>query len=168
MTVLDELLGLKMYREGKAEMGLARSRLSLAEVTRRTEEARNALTDYQRWSAEHELSLYGALYKRQVRLRDLEYLREDVVILRVKERALSESVTKVEAERQQADSAVRDARIVHEQATRTREKFVQLVEVQSVEIRLEDERKEDAEIEDLFTGRRGRDDQEDWEGHDNE
>jgi hypothetical protein len=165
VTVLDDLLRLKVYREDKAELGLARSRFALAEVTRRNDEARDTLTRYQDWSAEHEQGLYGAVYGRFVRPRDLEYLREDVVILRLKERSLTESLAAIDTERTQADSTVREARGVHEQATRTREKFVRLVEAQSEEIRLEDERKEDVEMEDLYSTRR---DREDWEGHDHE
>ncbi len=160
MTVLDELLSLKVYREDKAEMGLARCRLALAEVTHRTDAAREALASYQHWSADHELSLYGALYGRAVRLRQLEYLREDIGMLRLKERELDESLKSVETERQQADTEVREARGAHEQASRTRQKFVHLVETQSEEIKLETERKEDLEMEDLFTARR---DREDWQ-----
>ncbi len=160
MTMLDELLHLKVYRENKAEMSLARCRLVLAEATQRTQEAQKSLVDFQHWSAEHELGLYGAMFGRLVRLRDLEHVREDVVILRVKERTLSESLVKIDAERATADTAVRDSRTVHEQATRTREKFVQLVQVEVEDLRLESERKEDSELEDLYAIRR---DREDWE-----
>ncbi len=160
MTMLDELLRLKVYRENKAELGLARCRLVLAEATRRTQEAEKSLEEFRRWSAEHELGLYGAMYRQLVRLRDLEHLREDVVILRVKERGLSESLEKIEAEREKADTAVHDSRKAHEQATRTREKFIQLVQVEVEELRLESERKEDSELEDLYAIRR---DREDWE-----
>ncbi len=163
--MLVELLRIKTHREDKAEMNLVKSRLVLVEVSRRADEARESLTQYQRWSAEHELSLYGAMYGRRVRPRDLELLREDVVILRTKERSLADSFTKVDGERQEADKTVREARATHEQATRTREKFVQLVNAQTEEIRLEDERKEDLEMEDLHTGRRDRDD---WEEPDDE
>jgi hypothetical protein len=165
MTMLNELLRLKVYREEKAEMGLARCRFAFAEVTRRADESREALTGYQRWSAEHELGLFGALYGRLVRARDLEYLREDVVVLRLKERTLQESLDTVEVEQGQAEVAVRESRAVHEQASRTREKFVQLVSLQSEEIRLETERREDIEMEDLYTIRR---DREDWEGGEDE
>lgn len=163
--MLNELLRLKVYREGKAEMSLARCRLALAEVTKRTGQARDSLTDYQRWSTEEEQRLYGAVYGHMVRVRDLTYLREDVVILRHKERALRESLVKVEAERTQADTAVRESRVVHDQATRAREKFVQLVKQESEEIRLESERKEDVELEDLYAIRRER---EEWEGGDHD
>ncbi len=165
MTMLDELLRLKVYREEKAEMGLARCRFALAEVTRRTDRARDTLTGYQRWSVERELGLYGALYGRLVRARDLEHLREDVVVLRSKERTLKESLEKVEVEHGQAEVAARESRAVHEQASRTREKFVQLVSVQSEEIRLETERREDIELEELYVIRR---DREDWEGGEDE
>ncbi len=165
MAVLDELLRLKTYREGKAEMALARCRHILADVTRRTNEAREALASYQRWSAQQEVGLYQAMYGRCVRVRDLEHLREDVAMFRVKERSFTETLSKTEADRSQADTAVRDARGVHELATRAREKFVQLVQIQSEEIRLEDERKEDVEMEDVYAARRER---EEWEVYDDE
>jgi type III secretion protein O len=160
MTVLNELLELKRYREDKAEMMLVKCRLALAEVTKRKDQAQDQLVKYQHWSVQHERDMYGAVYGRLVRPRDLEYLREDVVMLRVKERALNEALTKVEGERTQADGAVRESRQVHERATRTREKFVQLVEAESDEIRIEAERKEDVEMEDLNALVR---DREDWD-----
>ena len=165
MTMLNELLELKRYREDKAEMAVVRTRFALVAVTKRKDEAQQELVNYQKWSETHEQDMYGAVYGRVVRPRDLENLRQDVVMLRVKERALNEQLTQVEAERTQADTAVRDSRVVHERATRTREKFVQLVEVQSEEIRAEAERKEDVETEDLYAVAR---DREDWGERDDE
>jgi type III secretion protein O len=165
MTMLNELLNLKRYRQDKAEMVLAKSRLALAEVTKRREDAQEALVSYRQWSEDHERDMYGAVYGRVVRPSDLENLRQDVVMLRVKERALDEVLTKVEKERTQADTAVRDSRVEHERASRTREKFVQLVDAQSEEIRIEAERQEDVEQEDLHATRR---DREDWEDRDDE
>jgi type III secretion protein O len=165
MTMLNELLELKKYREGKAEMALAKCRLVLAEVTKRKDEAHEVFVSYQEWSERHEKDMYGAVYGRVVRPRDLEHLREDVVVLRVKERTLNEALTKVEAERTQADTAVSESRVAHERTTRAREKFVQLVQVQSEEFRLEAERKEDVELEDLYAVAR---DREDWGERDDE
>lgn len=165
MTMLNSLLELKRYREGKAEMALAKSRLELAEVTKRKDDAQDALVSYQKWSENHEKDMYGAVYGRVVRPRDLENLRLDVVALRIKERALNETLTKVETERTQADVVVRDSRAAHERATRSRTKFVQLVDAQSEEFRIEAERQEDAELEDLHSTRR---DREDWEERDDE
>ena len=165
MTMLNELLNLKRYRQDKAEMVLVKCRLALAEVSKRKDDAQEALESYQQWSEDHERGMYGAVYGRVVRPRDLENLRLDVVMLRVKERVLNEALTKVETERTQADTAVRDSRVAHERASRTREKFVQLVEAQSEEIRIEAERQEDVEQEDLHSIRR---DREDWEERDDE
>ncbi len=165
MGMLDELLRLKVYRQDKAEMSLARCRLVFAEVMQRMQQAQQSLEDFQRWSAEHESGLYGAMYGRLVRPRDLEHVREDVVMLRVQERSLSESLTKVNTECTQAETAVRESRGVHELAMRSREKFVQLVRVEAEEFALESERKEDLELEDLYTIRR---DREDWDEHDDD
>jgi type III secretion protein O len=165
MTMLNELLELKRYREDKAELAVARCRLALAEVTKRKEGAQEALVSYQRWSETHERDMYGAVYGRVVRPRDLENLRQDVVMLRVKERALNDDLTNVEAERAKADTGVRESRVAHERATRTREKFVQLVDVESEETRIEAERKEDVELEDLHSIAR---DREDWEEREDE
>jgi len=165
MTILDELLRLKRHREDKAEMRLARCRLELAEVRRREQEAQEALVSYQRWSAHHEKNLYGALYGQIVRPRVLETLRDDVVMLRVKERALTETARKIETEISNADAAVRDSRTAHQQASRVREKFVQLVLAQSETLRVEAERKEDSELEELYVVRK---DDTEWETPDDE
>jgi type III secretion protein O len=160
MTVLDELLRLKRYREDKAEMLLARRRLELADMRRRAEESQEALDHYRRWSVEHERELYGALYGHTVRPKVLENLRDDVVMLRVKERSLMDEAKRLDADVGQADAAFRDSRAAHQQASRVREKFVQLVLAQSEELRVEAERKEDGELEELYGAPRERDE---WE-----
>ncbi|HLA73556.1 MAG TPA: YscO family type III secretion system apparatus protein, partial [Steroidobacteraceae bacterium] len=81
MTVLNELLELKRYRENKAEMAVVRTRFALAAVTKRKDEAQQELANYQIWSETHEKDMYGAVYGRVVRPRDLEDLRQDVVML---------------------------------------------------------------------------------------
>lgn len=165
MSILDELLQLKQFRENKAERSVAVCRLMLAEVVGRTERAKQALSKYIGWSRQREADLYAALYGRRVLVRDIERTRDDVLAMRHKERGLRESVTRTEQEREHSEQALRHAREAHESATRIREKFLQLVGLQSEEIRLENERKEDAEMDDLHAVRR---DRQEWETHDDD
>lgn len=153
MTLLAELLRIKEYREDKAELGVIKSRSILAETMRRNDEARDALDRYERWSDERERQLYSGILGRSIKLRELTYLREDVALLKQKKLALSESLNRADAEQTEAQVAADVARDTHEVAARAREKFVQLVQAHSEELRLENERKEDGEIEELTSVR---------------
>ncbi|THF57267.1 type III secretion system stalk subunit SctO [Pseudothauera rhizosphaerae] len=161
MSMLHELLRLKEHRENKAEMAVSGCRMALAEAVQQEETARGSLVEYRHWSVEQERGMYAAVCRRVVRARDLEWLREDVLMLRVKERDLEDVLHQREKQRDEADHRLQDAREVHRLASRVKEKFIQLVEVQSEEIRLESERKEDVEMEDLYAVRKER---EDWGG----
>jgi len=163
--MLNELLRLKRYREDKAEMAVSTCRFGLQEASRYREQAKASLIEYRSWSCEREREMYAEVCRRIVRLRDLEYLKEDVVGLHIKERSLEEQLATAKVKEEQADKALAEARQNHRTASRAREKFVQLVSVQAEEIRLEGERKEDVETEDLYAIRR---DREDWEGRDDE
>ena len=139
------------------------------------QQADQTLNDYRVWSDGHERSLYDEVCKRVVRPRDLEWLREDVSALRVKETSLEGELAQAGKQRSTAEDELKQARGVRELATRVREKFVQLVGAEADELRLEAERKEDVETEDSYAGRREHEqeheheqeqeqEQEDWEG----
>jgi type III secretion protein O len=154
MGVLDELLHLKAWREGKAERALADGRAALAESARMAEQADAALADYRDWSARHEQSLYADVCSRAVRPRELEYLREDVAVLRVREAELDDLRLRAQRRREESEAALGSVREAHRQAVKAREKFERLADLQAEEHRVDAERAEDAEAEDRAPVRR--------------
>ena len=139
--------------------------MAFAEAVRVEQKADRTLNDYRIWSDSHERELYAEVCRRVVRPRELEWLREDVSALRVKETTLECELTQAGKQRGAAEDELKTARNLHELATRAREKFVQLVGAEAEEIRLEAERKEDVETEDGYAARREREQEdEDWEG----
>ena len=154
MGMLDELLHLKAWREGKAERALAERRTALAASDRMASQAVASLADYRDWSARHELELFANVRGRAVRPRDLERLREDVGALRVREGELEDLRQRAARHRDEADAALGQARDAHRTALKAREKFERLAAASAEEGRLEDERREDVETEDRGTIRR--------------
>jgi type III secretion protein O len=159
MTIVQELLRLKVHREHKAEMAVSVCRQTLAEANRNRDKAREALADYRQWSVAEETNWYGRICRQVVRVGQIHQLLEDVAALRTKERELDATLEDSEQARQHSETELLAARDGHRQASRAREKFVRLAEAQSEELRLESERKEDAETEDLYALRKER---EDW------
>lgn len=152
--MLDELLHLKAWREGKAERALAECRGALAASARMADQAVTSLADYRDWSARHELELFAKVRGRSVRPRDLEHLREDVGALRVREGELEDLRVRAARHRDEAEVAVGEARDAHRTASKAREKFERLAAAAAEEGRREDERREDVETEDRGAIRR--------------
>jgi type III secretion protein O len=154
MALLDELLRLKSHREDKASRALAADRAALAETERLERSAGDALEDYRAWAERHERELYAELCRRVVQPREIEWLKQDVAGLKTKESELEGLLAKAGERRGQAEQALARAREAHAQALRAREKFTRLLEAQAQAARLESERLEDVEAEDL-QGTRG-------------
>ena len=152
--MLDELLHLKAWREGKAERALAERRGALVASARMADQAGASLADYRDWSARHELDLFANVRGRSVRPRDLERLREDVGALRVREGELEDLRVRAARHRDEAETALGQARDAHRTALKAREKFERLAAASAEEGRIEDERREDVETEDRGTNRR--------------
>ena len=159
MTILQELLRLKVHRENKAEMAVSVCRLALAEANRNRDKAQGALADYRRWSVAEESDWYGSICRQVVRVSQIHRLLEDVAELRRKEQELEATLEEFELARRRSETELHEARNGHRFASRAREKFVQLAAARTEELRLESERKEDVETEELYAFRKER---EDW------
>jgi type III secretion protein O len=157
--MIGELLRIKTFRETKAELEVSRARLELAAAIDAAAKARTALADYRTWSVNHERSLYADLCTKVVKAREIEWLREDVLLLRGKERELDAAIANADGATQKAEGAVKTARQGHVDATRNREKFSEVARIMAVENALEAARREETDLEDLYAIRR---DRQDW------
>ncbi|MGB3275783.1 MAG: type III secretion protein [Castellaniella sp.] len=163
MNVFRELMAIKRFREGQAELAVMRQRQTLAEAERLKGQALEQLEEYRRWSLQRELDMYRDLCSRLVRASEIEDVLEDVAGLREGEH---DHETRLE---EAGDQARREAeqlaqyREVHREASRMVEKFVQLASLHAAEELRELERKEDLEMEEAASVTR---DHEDWLQHD--
>ncbi|WP_276807914.1 type III secretion protein [Castellaniella defragrans] len=163
MNVFRELLAIKRFREGQAELAVTRQRQALAEAERQRLQALERLDEYRAWSLRRERDMYRDLCSRLVRVRDIEDVMQGVADLRQGER---DCETRAEAaadqERQEAQALV-ERREAHRETSRMVEKFVQLASLHAADQLRELERKEDLEMEEAASVSR---DREDWLQHD--
>lgn len=160
MSIFRELLSIKTFRESKAELAVRKQRGVLAEAVERHEAAQQALRRFIDYAVAHERSLYDDLCRRVVKLRDIEDVQLAVVDLRGKERRHEESVAQADADRQTQAERLEADKHAHSEASRMKQKFVELAQAFSEERLREIERKEDAELEEAAETRR---DRSDWE-----
>lgn len=163
MNVFDELLAIKRFREGQSELAVKRQREVYAEAQRRRDHASEQLAEYKVWAHQREDSLYQDLCSRTVRAREIEDVLQDVAELRLGE---SDRLALVETANDDVAvqySALDDCRVLHKEASRMTQKFVQLAHEYLVEYLYEVQRKEDQEMEEAASVCRERDD---WTQHD--
>ncbi|OZI33078.1 type III secretion protein [Bordetella genomosp. 1] len=162
MSMFDELLAIKRFREGQAEIAVARQRQVLQDARDGEQAALRSLDDFRGWADAHERELYGDLCRRTVRVREIESVLQDVAGLREGERQHEQALDAARAAAEREESALQARRDDHRQATRMSEKFVELARSHFDAQLREAERKEDLEMEEAASVARDRDD---WEQH---
>ncbi len=163
MTMFRELLSIKDFRESRAELAVRKQRSVLAEAIAARDAAEMQLREFRDYALKHERALYADLCRRIVRLRDLENVQLEVVDLRGRERNHEETLSQSDQARNTEQQRLDNARNIHHEASKMKQKFVELAQIYSDEQMKELERKEDAEMEEVAELRRERDD---WdEGH---
>lgn len=162
MSVFDELLAIKRFREDQAELAMVRQRLAHARTQAELARAEQDLRDYLDWSRQRERGLYADLCRRIVRVREIESVLEDVAGLRHGKLDRENEVENARGELQRQARALAQCRQAHQEATRVTGKFVELAERHWAAHLQALERKEDAELEEAAAVAR---DREDWEQH---
>jgi len=163
MNVFRELMAIKRFREGQAELAVTRQRQALAEAERQRLEALERLDEYRVWSERREQDMYQDLCSRLVRVRDIEDVMQGVAELRQGEHDCETRVERAADQERQETEALVERREAHRNATRMVEKFVQLASLHAADELRELERKEDLEMEEAASVARDRDD---WQQHD--
>ncbi|MCF8161241.1 MAG: type III secretion protein [Polaromonas sp.] len=156
MSFFKELLSIKAFRENKAELNVGKQRVVHGEAVAAHLASEQALLSFQDYAQQHERSLYADLCKRIVKLRAIEEVQLEVVFLRDQEQSHHKTVASAELEKQAQEQRLADLRRVHKDATKAKEKFVELAQVYADEKSKEFERKEDAELEEVAELRRDR------------
>lgn len=160
MTIFKELLAIKAFREEKAELAMRKQRMALQAAIQERDGARQRLDDYREFALRQEQAMYADLCRRLVNLRDIEHVQGSVIVLRGQERAHEGVLDQAETFRESQETLLDERKADHQQASRMKEKFVQLAQVHAEQLFRELERKEDLDLEEAAETRR---DREDWE-----
>lgn len=162
MTVFNELLAIKRYREQQAEIALQSQRRLLEAIQQKQEQAARALSDYQRYAQETEAALYNDLYKQSVRISAINHVLACVRTMQAHEAALHQDLQAIQNDLNDAQARFADALNQHRKTSRATEKFIELAQIHHDAALQEDERQEDMEMEEVASIRR---DQDEWTHH---
>ena len=156
MHVLNDLLRIKKFREDKAEMALARAKASLHESEMHLEKSKLTLQNFVIEAKRKEQALFSDLLIRLVKLKDIDSVALDMSLIKEETVKLEENLAKAKDARQLAQDASDEAKIIHLEAVRMREKFSELVNISHEEILFESQRLEDLELEEAGSSRHSR------------
>ena len=163
MSFFKELLSIKSFRENKAERNVGKQRVVLAGAVTHRDASDEALQEYRGYAQRQELALFDDLCSRLVRLSAIEDMQHEVAHMRSQEQVRLQTLEQAEKQRATAAHSLQDLRMVHRDASRATQKFVEFAQVYADERIKELERKEDAEMEEVAEMRR---DSNEWdEGH---
>lgn len=163
MNVFRELMAIKRFREGQAELAVMRQRQALAEAERLRLQALEQLEEFRRWSRQRELDMYRDLCSRLVRASEIEDVLEDVAGLREGEHDRENRAEEAGDQARREAEQLAQCREAHREASRMVNKFVQLASLHAAEELREMERKEDVEMEEAASVTR---DHDEWVRHD--
>jgi len=153
VDVLKDLLRIKIFREEKAELAVARARHHLVEMDKALDDARRALEDHLRACEAKEKAMYKELCSRLVLVKDIDEVTLDVKLMQEASTELEKKIEKAKEARAQAAEAVEVSRQVHRDAVRMREKFMELARTVDEERAAELLRMEDLEMEEAAGSR---------------
>src|ERR1700752_1051610 len=86
MSIFKELLSIKTFREGQAELGLKKTQAELGLARKENDKLQSALELYREEARVQEMKWYSDLCAKLVKLREITEVREDVGQLREGER----------------------------------------------------------------------------------
>ena len=158
--MINQLLRIKTFRERKAETEMLKSKVLLAKAQADETEAERELNDYIIQADQEERRLYQGLCSRVVRLREITQVQEEVICLKLGEQVRQESLVLAQKTHQQALQVFDTAWDGYRKASSARQKFDELLRIETLREGIEFERKEESELEELAGQIRDRAEQE--------
>ena len=147
--MINQLLRIKTFRERKAETEMLKSKMLLAKAQADETEAERELNDYIILANQEER-----------RLREITQVQEEVICLKLGEQVRQESLVSAQKMHQQALQVFDTAWDGYRKASSARQKFDELLRIETLREGIESERKEESELEELAGQIRDRADQE--------
>lgn len=163
MSIFNEMLAIKRFREQQAELAFIRQRHRRAEAERESEQAEDRLDKFRKWARAREQSMYTELCDRVVRVREIENVLQEVADLRKNESDYESALQQADETLDQETEALSESRQTHMQTVRMSNKFVELANVHQDGVILMQNSKEDQELEEVASLVRERSDWDDNE-----
>lgn len=153
MNVLTDLLRIKVFREEKAELALARARQFLVQADVTLDAARRTLQDYLQEYDRKERDMYADLCTRLVFLREIDDVTLDIQMMKEQTTRHEQEVEEAKEARNTAAELLEQAKQDHRDAVRMREKFTEMLRIVQEERNIDAMRLEDLELEEAASTR---------------
>jgi len=149
MDVIKDLLRIKIFREEKAELDLLKKKYDLSSKEKQLLKSRSDLEEYKEYFQKKEIELYEDLCSRLVVQKDIDNVSIEIQQMKNELSTHEERVESAKEQRNEAALVVSQAKIVHQEAVRMREKFMEIRKIQDSERKIELDRVEDIEMEEV-------------------
>ena len=149
MDVIKDLLRIKIFREEKAELDLLKKKYDLSSKEKQLLKSRSDLEEYKEYFQKKEIELYEDLCSRLVVQKDIDNVSIEIQQMKNELSKHEERVESAKEQRNEAALVVSQAKIVHQEAVRMREKFMEIRKIQDSERKIELDRVEDIEMEEV-------------------
>ena len=133
MEVLPDLFRIKKFREDKAELHLVKVRKLLTMAIEERDQAQKTLDDYEIYRKKQEAELFKNLYSRLVKIKDINEVSEDIKIMQDEVEKLSSILSQMQEKLAKAKEAVEEAKVLHQEAIRMREKYSEALKIMAEE-----------------------------------
>ena len=147
---LEDLLRVRVIRKDRAEKNLKQAKLLLEEAERAVAKARQELEDYKIFVKKESDRMYNEIIKKSVHRRDIDNLHLKIQVLKNRvfeyERRVEMSIAECNKARENVENKRQELR----KAERNVDKIESLKEIWIEEMKKEEERQLDLEMEDLI------------------
>jgi type III secretion protein O len=147
--MINQLLRIKTFREKKAETEMLKSKVALAKAQSDEAQAQRVLQEYKEQATREEHRLYTELCSRVVRLREITRVQEEVVCLKLGEMARQDALASAQKVHLNALDVFQSSSDIYRTACAARQKFDELLRVETARVDKEFEQKEESELEEL-------------------
>ena len=147
--MINQLLRIKTFREKKAETEMLKSKVALAKAQADEAQAQRALQEYIEQAMREEHRLYAELCSRVVRLREITRVQEEVVCLKLGEQARQDALASAQKVHLNALDVFQSSADLYRIACSARQKFDELLRIETARVDKELEQKEESELEEL-------------------
>ncbi len=148
MSVFEQLLRIREFREQRAQATVVSERAALQRAADARDAARTQLDDFKAHVRAREARLFDDLQARAVQVRDIQDVRYEVGQMKAQERAYAQALDQAEAKRVKQSEVLVTARAIHVEADRALQKIGEQVTVDHKEAARSREQAEEAERED--------------------
>lgn len=149
MSIVDDVLRIKRFRETQAELALLRQRQRVAQAHDARDAARAGRDAHRAFAAAEEIRLFGALLGQLVQVRSIESVRSQIGVLTGEDARLEEELLSAASVLDDARVGLERCRLALRQAEQRRETFTELVRRHTGAARREAEQREEGELEEM-------------------